>query len=323
MKVDKNEPYNNEVSFEAAMLSPRYFLTWLGMGLLYLTSLLPIQLQLFLGQLLGLILYASGTHRKKIVEVNLKLCFPNITEGTRKVMVKEVFKDMGRGLLETGIAWWRSDKFIEKLITKKSNFELLDAVNEGCIVLLKHSTHAELDIRMTASIFEAGGMYKDQTNKVMNYLMIKARNKYLIGTFTNRQTRRGIRFLNNGLKFMYAADQDYGTNGAEFVPFFGVPAATVTLPSDLFKKGTKIFFFNVVRVGSGYEITLEDLSAKANEENFLQLMNATYEEAILKEPTQYFWMHRRFKNRPEGEEDFYPYWKKREERRKKKRNRKV
>jgi len=323
MKVDKNEPYNNEVSFEAAMLSPRYFLTWLGMGLLYLTSLLPIQLQLFLGQLLGLILYASGTHRKKIVEVNLKLCFPNITEGTRKEMVKEVFKDMGKGLLETGIAWWRSDKFIEKLIIKQSNFELLDEVNEGCIILLKHSTHAELDIRMTSTVFEAGGMYKTQTNKVMNYLMIKARNKYLMGTVTNRQTRRGIKFLNSGIKFMYAADQDYGTKGAEFVPFFGVPAATVTLPSDLFKKGTKVFFFNVVRAGSGYEISLEDIGAKANEENFLKLMNETYEEAILKEPTQYFWMHRRFKNRPEGEEGFYPYWKKREERREKKRNKKL
>jgi len=317
MKVDKKELYNNEVSFEAALLNPRYFLTWFGMGLLYLISLLPIQLQLFLGQLLGLILYASGTHRKKIVEINLKLCFPNITEGTRKEMVKEVFKDMGKGLMETGIAWWRTDKFIEKLITKKSNFELLDGVNEGCIILLKHSTHAELDIRMTSTVFEAGGMYKTQTNKVMNYLMIKARNKYLMGTVTNRQTRRGIRFLNSGIKFMYAADQDYGTKGAEFVPFFGVPAATVTLPSDLFKKGTKVFFFNVVRVGSGYEISLEDIGAKANEENFLKLMNETYKEAILKEPTQYFWMHRRFKNRPKGEEGFYPYWKKREERRKK------
>ena len=323
MKLDKKEPYNNEVSFETSMLSPRYFLTWLGMGLLYLISLSPIQLQLSLGNLLGWALYAPSTHRKKIVEINLKLCFPNKTEEERKEMVKEVFKDMGKGLLETGIAWWRSDKFIEKLITKKSNFELLDEVNEGCIILLKHSTHAELDIRMTSSIFEAGGMYKNQTNKVMNYLMIKARNKYLKGTVTNRQARRGIRFLNNGLKFMYAADQDYGTKGAEFIPFFGVPVATVTLPSDLFKKGTKVFFFNVVRVGSGYEITLEDIGSKANEENFLKLMNETYEEAILKEPTQYFWMHRRFKNRPEGEEDFYPYWKKREERREKKRNKKA
>ena len=317
MKVEKKGPFNNEVSFEASMLGPRYFLTWFGMGLLYLISLLPIQLQLFLGKFLGWTLYASGTHRKKIVEINLKLCFPKKTKKERKEMVREVFKDMGKGLLETGIGWWRSDKFIEKLITKRSNFELLNEVDKGCIILLKHSTHAELDIRMTSSVFEAGGMYKNQTNKVMNYLMIKARNKYLNGLVTNRQTRRGIRFLNNGLKFMYAADQDYGTKGAEFIPFFGVPAATVTLPSDLLKRGTKVFFFNVVRVGSGYEITLEDIGSKANEENFLKLMNETYEEAILKAPTQYFWMHRRFKNRPEGEEGFYPYWKRREQRKKK------
>ena len=323
MKVDKKEPYNNEVSFEASMLSPRYFLTWLGVGLLYLISLCPIQLQLFLGKLLGLTLRTLGIQRKKIVEINLKLCFPNKTEEERKEMVKEVFKDMGKGLIETGIAWWRSDQFIEKLITKKSNFELLDAVNEGCLVLLKHSTHAELDIRMTSSLIKAGGMYKNQTNKVMNYLMIKARNKYLIGTVTNHQTRRGLKFLRNGLKFMYAADQDYGTKGAEFVPFFGVQAATVTMPLDLFKKGTKVYFFNVMRVGSGYEITLEDVGSKTNEENFLNLMNETYEKAILKAPTQYFWMHRRFKNRPEGEEDFYPYWKKREERRERERNRRA
>ena len=323
MKVDKAEPYNNEVSFEASMLSPVYFLTWLGVGLLYLISLLPIQLQLFLGKILGKALYTIGLHRKKIVEVNLKLCFPDKTEEERERMVKEVFEDMGRGLLETGIAWWRSDRFIEKLITKKSNFELLENVNEGCLILLKHSTHAELDIRMTSRLVNAGGMYKNQTNKVMNYLMIKARNKYLIGTVTNRQTRRGMKFLRNGLKFLYAADQDYGTKGAEFVPFFGVPAATVTLPSDLYNKGTKVFFFNVVRVNSGYEITLEALGVDSGEQDFLSLMSQCYEKAILKAPTQYFWMHRRFKNRPEGEEGFYPYWKKREEKRARERNKKV
>ena len=323
MKADRTEPYNNEVSFEASMLSPVYFLTWLGVGLLYLISLLPIQLQLFLGKILGKALYTIGLHRKKIVEVNLKLCFPDKTEEERERMVKEVFEDMGRGLLETGIAWWRSDRYIEKLITKKSNFELLENVTEGCLILLKHSTHAELDIRMTSRLVNAGGMYKNQTNKVMNYLMIKARNKYLIGTVTNRQTRRGMKFLRNGLKFLYAADQDYGTKGAEFVPFFGVPAATVTLPSDLYNKGIKVFFFNVVRVNSGYEITLEALGADSSEQDFLNLMSQCYEKAILKAPTQYFWMHRRFKNRPEGEEGFYPYWKKREEKRARERNKKV
>ena len=323
MKASRNEHYNNEVKFEASMLNPRYFLTWLGMGLLYLISLCPIQFQLFLGKFLGLILHSVSSQRKKIVEINLKLCFPNKTEEEQKEMVKEVFRDMGKGLLETGIAWWGSDQFIEKLITKKSNFELLDDVNEGCLILLKHSTHAELDIRIICNLIKAGGMYKSQTNKVMNYLMIKARNKYAIGTVTNRQTRRGLGFLRNGLKFLYAPDQDYGTKGSEFIPFFGIQAATVTLPSDLFKKGIKVYFYNVERVGSGYEITLEDLGSKTNEENFLNLMNETYEKAILKTPTQYFWMHRRFKNRPEGEEGFYPYWKKREKRREKQRKKRA
>jgi KDO2-lipid IV(A) lauroyltransferase len=323
MKVDKKEPYNNKVSFEASMLSPRYFPTWMGIGLLYLISQCPIQFQLFLGKFLGLILHSVSSQRKKIVEINLKLCFPNKTEEERREMVKEVFKDMGKGLLETGIAWWGSDQFIEKLITKKLNFELLDDVNEGCLILLKHSTHAELDIRIICNLIKSGGMYKSQTNKVMNYLMINARNKYAIGTVTNRQTRRGLGFLRNGLKFLYAADQDYGSRGSEFIPFFGIQAATVTLPSDLFKKGIKVYFYNVVRVGSGYEITLEDLGSRTNEENFLTLMNETYEKAILETPTQYFWMHRRFKNRPEGEEGFYPYWKKREKRREKQRKKRA
>lgn len=319
----KQEFFNNEVRFEASLLSPRYLLTWIGMGLLYVISFSPIKFQLYVGKLFGLTLHAVGIHRKKIVEVNLKLCFPDKTDEQRKEMVKEVFIDMGKGILETGIAWWRSDQAIDKLITKKTNFEILNGVDQGCIILLKHSTHAELDIRMTSTIVKAGGMYKNQTNKVMNYLMIKARNKYLLGTFTNRQTRRGLKFLNKGLKFMYAADQDYGTKGAKFVPFFGVPAATITLPSDLFSKGFRVFFFNVVRQGSGYEVSLQDIGSNSNEEDFLTLMNKTYEEAILKTPTQYFWMHRRFKNRPQGEGSYYPYWKKREEKRTKERSKKV
>ena len=257
MKDSKNEPHNNEVKLELSMLSPSYLLTWLGTGFLYVLTLLPIKIQLFLGGQLGSILLFISPQRKNITQINLQLCFPEKTQIELEKMVKEVFKDIGKGLIETGIAWWKSDRFIDKLITKKTDFEHLDSNNEGCLILLKHSTHAELDIRIISRLLRVGGMYKTQTNKVMNYLMIKARNKYLIGTVTNRQTRRGLKWLRNGLKFLYAADQDYGTKGSEFVPFFGIQAATITLPSDLFKKGTRVYFFNVIRVNSSYEITLE------------------------------------------------------------------
>ena len=323
MKDSKNEPHNNKVKLELSMLSPSYLLTWLGTGFLYVLTLLPIKIQLFLGGQLGSILLFISPQRKNITKINLQLCFPDKTQIELKKMVKEVFKDIGKGLIETGIAWWKSDRFIDKLINEKSNFEQLDSNNEGCLILLKHSTHAELDIRIISRLLRVGGMYKTQTNKVMNYLMIKARNKYLIGTVTNRQTRRGLKWLRNGLKFLYAADQDYGTKGSEFVPFFGIQAATITLPSDLFKKGTRVYFFNVIRVNSSYEITLSEFSQQTDKDGFLNEMNNFYQKAILETPTQYFWMHRRFKTRPEGEEGFYPHWKRREARRERERNKKV
>lgn len=323
MKDSKNEPHNNEVKLELSMLSPSYLLTWLGTGFLYVLTLLPIQIQLFLGGQLGSILLFISPQRKNITQINLQLCFPEKTQIELEKMVKEVFKDIGKGLIETGIAWWKSDRFIDKLINKKTDFEHLDSNNEGCLILLKHSTHAELDIRIISRLLRVGGMYKTQTNKVMNYLMIKARNKYLIGTVTNRQTRRGLKWLRNGLKFLYAADQDYGAKGSEFVPFFGIQAATITLPSDLFKKGTRVYFFNVIRVNSSYEIILSEFSQQTDKDGFLNEMNNFYQKAILETPTQYFWMHRRFKTRPEGEEGFYPHWKRREARRERERNKKV
>ena len=315
MKDSKNEPHNNEVKLEPSMLSPSYLLTWLGAGFLYVLTFCPIKIQLFLGGQLGSILKLISPQRKNITQINLQLCFPDKPQIELEKMVNEVFKDIGKGLIETGIAWWKSDRFIDKLIHKKSDFEHLDNENEGCLILLKHSTHAELDIRIISRLLRVGGMYKTQTNKVMNYLMIKARNKYLIGTVTNRQTRRGLKWLRNGLKFLYAADQDYGTKGSEFVPFFGIQAATITLPSDLFKKGTRVYFFNVIRVNSSYEITLSEFSQQTDKDGFLNEMNNFYQKAILETPTQYFWMHRRFKTRPEGEEGFYPHWKRREARR--------
>ena len=107
------------------------------------------------------------------------------------------------------------------------------------------------------------------------------------------------------------------------MPFFGIQAATITLPSDLFKKGTRVYFFNVIRVNSSYEITLSEFSQQTDKDGFLNEMNNFYQKAILETPTQFFWMHRRFKTRPEGEEGFYPHWKRREARRERERNKKV
>ena len=122
MKTSKNEPHNNEVKLEPSMLSPSYLLTWLGAGFLYVLTFCPIKIQLFLGGQLGSILKLISPQRKNITQINLQLCFPEKTQIELKKMVKEVFKDIGKGLIETGIAWWKSDRFYRQTHNQKNRF---------------------------------------------------------------------------------------------------------------------------------------------------------------------------------------------------------
>ena len=140
---------------------------------------------------------------------------------------------------------------------------------------------------------------------------------------SNSQSRKGILWIKRGLKFFYAADQDYGNKVSEYVPFFGHEAATVKLPGDLAVRGLKIIFADVKRNKFGYAIYLHKFEQPSSRKEFLIQMNEYYEKVISEAPEEYLWVHRRFKNRPEGEENFYPHWKKREKKREKKRNKRT
>ena len=189
----------------------------------------------------------------------------------------------------------------------------------GVLILIKHSTHVELDIRLMAQEIELGGMYKPQSNEVMNYLMIRARNRYVIGAIHNHQAKEAVKWINNGQKFLYAADQDYGEKNSQFIPFFSVDAATITFPERLSKSGVKIVMANVSRNKKGFHLEFHEISDYKEEGSVLKEVNKFYERFILNSPENFLWTHRRFKSRPPGEAPIYSEWKSREKRRKKKR----
>ena len=206
-----------------------------------------------------------------------------------------------------------------KLHTK--NLEVIKNIDEdqGVLILIKHTTHVELDVRLMAEEMKLGGMYKPQSNEVMNYLMIRGRNRYVTGAINNHQARKAIFWINNGHKFIYAADQDYGMKNSEFIPFFGVDAATITLPERLSKLGIKVVMANVQRTPKGFELEFHQISDYKEEKSVLKEINNNYEKFILYSPESFLWTHRRFKSRPKGEETIYPQWKSRDKRRKRKR----
>ena len=321
MNTDKSAPHNQDPNFKLLLLHPKYLPTWLGMGFIYLCKFLPYKVIIFLGTLLGYLLHGVSPHRKQIAKANMQLCFPNKNEEEIHDLVKGHFKNMGIGFFEIAIGWWSSNKTIKSLKQSSKNVNIFREFDEkqGVLILIKHSTHVELDIRLMAQEIELGGMYKPQSNEVMNYLMIKARNRYVKGAIHNHQAVQAIKWINNGQKFLYAADQDYGEKNSQFIPFFGVDAATITFPERLSKSGVKIVMANVSRYKKGFHLEFHEVSDYKEEGSVLKEVNEFYEKFILNSPENFLWTHRRFKSRPPGEAPIYSEWKSREKRRRKKR----
>ncbi len=322
MKTDNTPPHNINPKIELVLLHPKYLLTWCGMGFIYLCKFLPYSLIMKVGSALGTLLQSISPHRKEIAQANMQLCFPNKGKAEINELVKAHFKNFGVGIFELAIAWWSSEKTIKSLKRNSKNINILSDLDkdQGALILIKHSTHVELDIRLMSLDIDLGGMYKPQSNKVMSYLMIKARNRYVNGAINNRQAKMAVDWMKGGHKFLYAADQDYGTKVSQFIPFFGVDAATVTFPEYLSKKGIKIIMANVARNQDGFDLEFHELTTYTEEGSVLKQMNSFYEDFILKSPPSFLWMHRRFKNRPQGQEPIYSDWKRRDQKREKIRN---
>lgn len=321
MNTDKSTPHNQDPNFKLLLLHPKYLPTWFGMGFIYLCKFLPYKVIIFLGTLLGHLLHGVSPHRRQIAKANMQLCFPDKNEEEIDVLVKGHFKNMGIGVFEIAIAWWSSARAIDNLKVSSENVNIFNEIDKdrGVLILIKHSTHVELDIRLMAQEIELGGMYKPQSNEVMNYLMIRARNRYVIGAIHNHQAKEAVKWINNGQKFLYAADQDYGEKNSQFIPFFGVDAATITFPERLSKSGVKIVMANVSRNKKGFHLEFHEISDYKEEGSVLKEVNKFYEKFILNSPENFLWTHRRFKSRPPGEAPIYSEWKSREKRRKKKR----
>ena len=312
----KSIPEKTEPSLIRTLSSFESLLTWLGIGILRLISYLPYPILMNLGDGIGSLMYIFSPHRKEISEINIKLCL-DIKDNELDKLVKENFRAIGRGICEMAIAWWSSDKKIKELDTRIINKKLLEDTQTGSLVLIKHSTHLELDLRLLSQHFDLTGMYKSQTNEAINYVMVRARNNYIQGSLTNREAMKAVRWIRSGKNFLYAADQDYGLKVSKMVPFFGQTAATVTFPALFLKKEIKIVLANVSKIDDTYEIEIKNIDSSTSEEEFLFEMNKTYEEFIKKDPSGYLWMHRRFKS---GQvESLYPKWISRERRREKRR----
>ena len=282
-------------------------------ALLWLLHWLPLPIFGRLGEAIGALCFVLLRSRRRVALTNLRLCMPELSEQERKQLARKHFQDYARSILERSILWWGSEARLRRLMQVEPEVPV-DLFEAGPTILLCPHFVC-LDVAGIAVALEASvcSIYSRQRNKVFDEALRKGRLRFgEIKLFSrNDGVKPIIRAMRGGLPFFMLPDMDFGEKDAEFVPFFGTPAATLTATARIAAatgakvipviatflpnyRGWKIKFYPAWENYPG-----DDIVAATRQ------MNAFIEERVREVPSEYLWTHKRFKTRPPGAPSIY------------------
>lgn len=286
-------------------------MTRLALMMMWLLRWLPLPVLAACGRVFGRFFYIIGRTRRHIALTNLGLCFPHLSADEKSALARRHFELFGRSFLERGLLWWASPERIRRLVRVEGAARLVALKDKPLILLVPHFVGLDTAWTRLSMDYDMSGIYANQKNPVFNATLYKGRARFGKSIMLSRQdgTRRGIKAIKSGYPFFYLPDMDYGARDTIFVPFFGVPAATITGLSRLARLTGATVLPVIARMEhDGYVIAIgepwTDFPGEGIEAD-TRRMNAFIEQEVLKMPEQYFWLHKRFKTRPPGENRIY------------------
>lgn len=257
------------------------------------------------GRLLGKLIYRASPKRRHIAAVNLKICFPQLSEEEREQRLMAHFHSLGIGIVMIGFAWWANDDKLLSLVEIEGIEHLQQSLNKGrgVILLSAHFTDLEVTGRLLSLFQPIAVMYRPHENPVIEWAFSRNRRMRFEAAIPRNDIRTVVRTLRKNLPVWYAPDQSFKGRNSTLAPFFGEPAGTNTATSRLAKiSGADVILFSGFRRqdGKGYRLVIHppvsdfpsaDITADAAR------INGLIEKAIGYAPEQYLWIHRRFKKR--------------------------
>jgi KDO2-lipid IV(A) lauroyltransferase len=295
------------------LLSPRYWLSWLGLGLVWLIGRLPYRALFALGRALGTLTVHLPGERRHVAQRNLELCLPHLSPAERSDLLRAALRDLGMMFVEFALAWFGSERAIAAVPCEIEGLEHLEACRKsgrGALLVGGHFSHLELCARLVSQRIRIAGMYREMDDAVFERAVLRARLRYAQTMFLKEDLRRTVKYMRAGGTVWYAPDQDMRGKDSVFVPFFGVPAATITATHHLARlSGAAVIpFFHQRKPDGGYVLRLEAPLADFPGDDVTidtARVNACVERMVRDAPAQYLWIHKRFKTRPVGEAPVY------------------
>jgi Kdo2-lipid IVA lauroyltransferase/acyltransferase len=282
---------------------------------LWLLHWLPLGAQALLGRGLGVLLHAFAGTRRRIALRNIALCFPEQSQLQHERLARAHFRWLGRSIIERGLLWYASPERLRRLIHVEGEVHLAEQSERPVMWLVPH--FMALDVAGAAVLLfqkrRGISIYQEQSNSVMDAAIRRGRLR--LGNaeiFPRDESAKAlVRAIRRGDAFFNLPDMDFGERDAAFVPFFGIPAATLLAPSRLARALNMVVqpvLAETLPGGAGYRVRFMPAWTEFPTDDALAdtaAMNRWIEAQIRAKPAQYLWVHKRFKTRPSDEPALY------------------
>jgi KDO2-lipid IV(A) lauroyltransferase len=291
----------------ARFRAPRYWPTWILLGALKLVAKLPFPVQLALGRGLGNALRVLLRKRRKVVEINLAACFPELSAADRADLLRRHFEALGMSFVEMGIGWFSPVSRLRKLVRVEGieHFARARAEGRSALVLSAHLTPLETCFAILIDLWPGiSCMYRPQRNAMMDTLIRRGRSRFTYEQIPRDNVRALVKALKRGRTVVYLPDQTYLGNQSELMTFFGEPALTNTAMTKLAQVGNALvipYLFRRLPGTAGYEVKiLPPLDGVPSDDPIrdTRLWLDVLEAHIRTAPEQYLWIYKKFKGRP-------------------------
>ena len=248
--------------------------------------------------------------RVHIVRTNLALAFPELSDSERKTLLHRHFHLLAQSVVDRGLLWFGPASTVMNTtpIRGLEHIDDLLAKERRIILLAPHFIGLDAAAtRLTLFLRESATMYTPQSDDSVDAMIRTGRSRFNTVHLVSRKDgiRDLLRFLRRGVPVYYLPDMDFGRSGATFVPFFGVPAATLLATAQIARTWDACIVPIISRLNEEtgqYHIevlpALEDFPGNQNNEEATARLNLLIEEWVRTDPAQYYWVHRRFKTRP-------------------------
>jgi len=311
MAIKKMDGYS---PFSWQFLYPRYWLTWLGLFILFCLAWLPFSIRHFLGRQLGSFIYHNNKKRHQIVNTNIQLCFPQLSKAAQTARAKASLQWYGCALLDYSFFFFSSKKRLYRYMQIEGKQYIDQALTQGhtAMILLAHSAMLEFAPVMLSQYFDTYGSYKPLSNPLMDWMIARNRCKHVKFVIPREAGMvRLVRELKQQQLLIFLADEDHGSQYSEFANFFNISKATLNTPARIARLAkaksfpTMAFYDKAMKK---YRIIIaEPLSnypTKDAQRN-ADIMNKSFEDLIRHDPSQYMWLLKLFKTQLDSSKRYY------------------